>query len=200
MKHIVFDLGQVLIQWKPEQAFESFFQDTAAMRDWMDRVDFSQWNRLQDGGRPLTEGLAQARKDYGSNAAPLENYTELFPRTIATPISGSWKIAESLKANGHRTFAITNWSRDNWPAALANYPRLKTLFEDIVVSGVEGLLKPAPEIYLTLTRRNGIKPADCVFIDDSIANVDGARAVGMDAIHFTGVAALKAALTERGIG
>ncbi|MEO0654492.1 MAG: HAD-IA family hydrolase, partial [Pseudomonadota bacterium] len=44
----------------------------------------------------------------------------------------------------------------------------------------------------------GVAPADCVFIDDSPKNVDGAKAAGMDAIHFTDAAALEAALTERG--
>lgn len=200
MKHIVFDLGQVLIEWSPEPAFAGYFDDAAALRNWMARIDFNGWNRLQDGGRPLAEGLAAARTAHGDEAAPLENYTANFPLTIAAPVSGSWEIAEALKAAGHRLFAITNWSHDNWPAALVGYPRLQTLFEDIVVSGTEGLLKPEPEIYLTLTRRNGIAPGDCIFIDDSTANVEGARAVGMDAIRFTDSEALRLALKERGIG
>ncbi|SIT17513.1 HAD family hydrolase [Paracoccus saliphilus] len=200
MRHIVFDLGQVLIEWSPEPAFSGHFDDQAAIRDWMARVDFNGWNRLQDGGRPLAEGLAAARAAHGDEAAPLENYTANFPLTIAAPVPGSWEIAEALKAAGHRLFAITNWSHDNWPAALTGYPRLQTLFEDIVVSGTERLLKPEPEIYLTLTRRNDIASGDCIFIDDSAANVEGARAVGMDAIRFTDSEALRQALKERGIG
>ncbi|RMC37828.1 HAD family hydrolase [Paracoccus alkanivorans] len=200
MKHIVFDLGQVLIEWTPEPAFNGHFNDIAAIRDWMARVDFDGWNRLQDGGRPLAEGLAAARQAYGEDAAPLESYTANFPRTIARPVPGSWEIAEALRAAGHRLFAITNWSHDNWPAALDGYPRLGTLFEDIVVSGTERLLKPEPEIYLTLTRRNGIAAQDCIFIDDSALNVQGARAVGMDAVRFTDSETLRIALKERGIG
>ncbi|RNF35374.1 HAD family hydrolase [Paracoccus methylarcula] len=200
MKHIVFDLGQVLIEWSPEPAFAGHFDNAEAIRDWMARVDFDGWNRLQDGGRTMAEGLAAARAAHGEDAAPLESYTANFPLTIAAPVPGSWEIAESLKSAGHRLFAITNWSHDNWPAALTGYPRLQTLFEDIVVSGTEGLLKPEPGIYLTLIRRNGIAPDDCIFIDDSAANVEGARAVGMDAIRFTGSEALRMALKERGIG
>lgn len=199
MKHIVFDLGQVLINWAPEQAFAGYFPDPSAMREWMRRVDFHGWNYLQDGGRPLAEGLAAARSAHGEEAAPFEDYTANFPLTIQERVPGSWEIANELKSAGHRLFAITNWSRDNWPAALTCHPQLETLFEDIVVSGIEGLLKPEPEIYHTLLDRNGIEARDCIFIDDSAANVDGAKAVGMEAIHFTTADALRDALRKSGI-
>lgn len=197
--HIVFDLGNVLIGWQPELAFADHFDDLQKARDWLDRIGFHDWNRTQDGGRSMADGLAAARALHGAEAEPLMGYAAGFPITIREPITGSWQIAEALKEAGHRMFAITNWSADNWPAALETYPQLATLFEDIVVSGIEGMLKPEPEIYLTLTNRNGIAPADCLFIDDSRANVDGARAVGMDAIHFTDAPALAEALRDRGI-
>lgn len=197
--HIVFDLGNVLIGWQPELAFANHFGGLQQARDWLDRIGFHDWNRTQDGGRSMADGLAAARALHGADAEPLTGYTAGFPATIREPIPGTWQIAEGLKQAGHRMFAITNWSADNWPAALETYPRLATLFEDIVVSGVEKLLKPDPEIYLTLTGRNGIAPSDCLFIDDSEANIRGAQAIGMDAIHFTDAPALSAALHERGI-
>lgn len=199
MKHIVFDLGHVLIGWQPELAFEDFFDDHAAARHWMMRINFGEWNLTQDGGRPLSEGLAAARAAYGDDAAPLEVYTQNFPLTIAEPMPGSWELAEELKAAGHRLFSITNWSGDNWPAALAQYPRLTTIFEDVVVSGIEGLLKPKPEIYQKLLQRNDITAEDCIFVDDRTENVEGAKAVGMDGILFTGADDLRAALKDRGI-
>ncbi|TRW95529.1 HAD family phosphatase [Paracoccus sp. M683] len=199
MPHIVFDLGWVLIGWQPEVAFADHFPDPQAARDWLEQIDFHDWNRTQDGGRSLADGLAAAHARFGDLATPLAAYPAGFAATIAEPMPGTWQIAEALKSAGHRMFAITNWSADNWPAATRLYPRLTTLFEDIVVSGQEKLLKPDPAIYLTLTDRNGIAPTDCLFIDDSATNVDGARAVGMDAIHFTGATALAEALHQRGI-
>lgn len=199
MKHIVFDLGQVLIRWSPEHAFKGHFPDAPAMHDWMERVGFHGWNKLQDGGRSLIDGLTVARAAHGADAAPLEDYGRNFAATIAEPVPGSWEIAQTLKARGHRLFAITNWSTDNWPAAQQLYPQLATLFDDIVVSGIEGIMKPQPEIYLILTRRNNISAADCIFIDDSAANVAGAQAVGMDAILFRDAESLQTSLAERGI-
>lgn len=200
MKHVVFDLGQVLISWHPEAAFAGRFADDDAIRDWMAWIGFHDWNRQQDAGRSLAEGLAEIRAAHGAVAGPIDQYADRFGETIRDAVPGSWQIAEALKARGHRLFAITNWSADNWPAARAAYPRLDGLFEDIVVSGIERLLKPDPAIYLTLTSRNGIAAEDCIFIDDSPANVAGAVAVGMDAILFTDAPALAAALRLRGIG
>ena len=74
-----------------------------------------------------------------------------------------------------------------------------TVFRDIVVSGQVALLKPEPAIYRMLLDRNGLVAQDCLFIDDSLPNVEGARAVGMDAIHFTDAEALAAELTARGL-
>jgi len=66
------------------------------------------------------------------------------------------------------------------------------------VSGTEKLIKPDPAIYRLALARWGVAAADTVFIDDNAANVEGARRVGMHAIHFTGEPALRAEL--RGLG
>lgn len=88
-------------------------------------------------------------------------------------------------------FALTNWSAESWPAATELHPRL-SLFRDVLVSGREGLLKPDAAIYQRLLDRNGLLAGESIFIDDSLANVEGARAVGLDAIHFTDAGALRA--------
>jgi len=61
------------------------------------------------------------------------------------------------------------------------------------------MIKPDPHIFHLLCDRAGVAPDSCIFIDDAMRNVDGARAVGMDGIHFTSSGALEAALTERGV-
>jgi len=68
-----------------------------------------------------------------------------------------------------------------------------------VVSGQDRVLKPQPGIFALLCERASLAPVDCLFIDDSAQNVAGARAFGMDAIHFTTPEALEAALIARGI-
>lgn len=198
MKNVVFDLGKVLIDWHPERAFQDHFPDPKATLDWMRRVDFAGWNRAQDGGRSLSDGMQAARAAHGDAALPLEDYTARFPQTIVDAIPGTWDLIEMLDAAHVPLFAITNWSADNWPAAVATYPRLLTIFRDIVVSGQVGMLKPDAEIYELLCLRNGLTPGDCLFIDDSPENVAGAEAVGMAAFHFTDAAGLSDELERRG--
>ncbi|MDS9466862.1 HAD family phosphatase [Paracoccus sp. MBLB3053] len=198
-KNIIFDLGAVLIEWDPALAFADVFTTRDAAEAWLREIDFATWNRLQDGGRSFADGIAAARAQHGNRADPLEGYLAAFPVTIEKPIDGSWDILEKLASTGMPLFAITNWSAETWPAALELYPRLSTVFRDIVVSGEVARLKPEPEIYRLLMERNNLVAEDCIFIDDSAANVAGARALGIDAIRFTDADSLAEELSRRGI-
>lgn len=184
MQNIVFDLGKVLIDWDPALAFRDYFDDPADIAGWMQRVDFHGWNHEQDGGRSHADGVAAALQHHGELARPLEGYVTNFARTIAQPIPGTWELAEMLDMAGVPLFAITNWAADTWPAALQTYPRLRTIFDDIVVSGQIGIRKPDPRIYQMLLDRHQLDAAATVFIDDVAANVDGARELGMTGILF----------------
>lgn len=89
--------------------------------------------------------------------------------------------------------------RRYWPVALEVHPQLGEAFEDVVVSGHEGRVKPDREIYDLLCRRNKLSPSDCLFIDDSAANADGARKAGWQAHHFTSPDGLRRDLNARGL-
>jgi 2-haloacid dehalogenase len=71
-------------------------------------------------------------------------------------------------------------------------------FDGIVVSGEERIVKPDPAIYRLLLDRYELSPADCLFIDDSLKNVLGARAVGMHAHHFESINGLRSELSRHG--
>jgi putative hydrolase of the HAD superfamily len=59
------------------------------------------------------------------------------------------------------------------------------LFEVMLFSAEEGIQKPAPEIYRRVLARLGIEAHEAIFIDDWLDSVEGARAVGLHAIHYT---------------
>lgn len=197
--NVIFDLGMVLIEWDPALAFADVFDRRDEAEAWLEKIDFLAWNRLQDGGRSFAQGIAAARADHGDLADPLQDYVAAFDLTIEKPVPGSWEILEDLVARNVPLYAITNWSAETWPAAQQAYPRLGQVFRDIVVSGQERQLKPEPQIYQTLLQRNGLAAQDCIFIDDSVANVEGARRLGIDAIHFLDAETLAKALAERGL-
>ncbi|WP_127105441.1 HAD family hydrolase [Pararhodobacter zhoushanensis] len=192
--HVVFDVGNVLIRWRPERAVAHVYPDRDEALAYLEAVGFAEWNYTQDGGRSFAEGIAALEAAHPGQSGPLSSYVARFGETIAEPISGTWELLDRLKARGHRLFAITNFAAETWPVALQVHPRLGEVFEDVVVSGFEKLLKPEPAIFDCLLKRNGLQAQDCLFIDDSPANVTGAQAVGMAAHLFTTPEALEADL------
>ncbi len=192
---VVFDIGGVLVDWQPHLAWAEELGSRAAAEAFMARVDFKERNRRADGGARFADLAAEIADPEDSRR--LGQYVARYTRTVPDRVPGTWGIVDTLIARRTPLHAITNWSAETWEEGLKVHPRLAEVFGVTVVSGREGVSKPDPAIFALLCARAGVAPADCVFIDDAPHNVDGARAAGMDAIHFTGAAALRAALAER---
>jgi 2-haloacid dehalogenase len=97
--------------------------------------------------------------------------------------------------SGSRLLALTNWSGETFPVALSKYDFLHW-FEGIVVSGDEKTRKPFSDIYRILLDRYAVEPAQAVFIDDSLKNVEGAQVLGIQGIHFQGAGHLRERLVQ----
>ena len=108
------------------------------------------------------------------------------------------RLLDELKSRGVPLYALTNWSHEKFPVARERFPFLAR-FDGIVVSGEEGVIKPAAELFRILLERHRVRAEDSVFIDDAPRNVDGAIAVGMRGIRFTGADALRAELGALGL-
>ncbi len=198
MSTVVFDLGGVLIDWDPRYLYRKLFAgDTAAMERFLAEICTPEWNLRQDAGRSWAEGTAELKAQHPAQAALIEAYHLRWPEMLAGPIDGSVAILRELRDAGTPLYALTNWSQETFPVALERYDFLGW-FAGIVVSGREGLVKPDPRIYRVLLERHGLRAEECVYIDDNAANVAAARALGMDAIAFTGAEALRVALAARG--
>jgi putative hydrolase of the HAD superfamily len=87
----------------------------------------------------------------------------------------------AARAAGVRTGLVSNsWGATRYPQHV-----LDELFDGIVISGLEGMRKPAPAIYALGAERIGLPPAACVFVDDLPFNLDPARELGMAVVHHT---------------
>ena len=112
-------------------------------------------------------------------------------RRLSSPLSGNpaarhrrqRAILEELHARRAPLYAITNWSGEKFRETRPRYPFLDC-FRDIVVSGDERIIKPGAAIYNLPVARHGLHAADCLFVDDNLHNVEGARAVGMQSHHL----------------
>jgi 2-haloacid dehalogenase len=197
MTAIVFDVGNVLLRWDPYLAFLPDLGDRTAVDAFFARTDFYRRNLRADGGESFADLAAELADP--TDAALLAAYVDRYDLTIPDPIEGTWALMDRLRAKGHAIHAITNWSAETWPIGVATHPRLGTSFGVTIVSGKERTMKPEARIFALLCERARVAPADCLFIDDSEKNILGARAAGMDAVHFIGPDALAAALAERGL-
>jgi 2-haloacid dehalogenase len=195
---VVFDVGNVLIEWDPEHLYRKLIPDAAARADFLARICTMEWNLEQDRGRRWAAAVAERIALFPDQAPLIAAYSDRWHEMVPGEVPGSVAILERLREAGVPLYAITNFSSEKFAEAQARFPFL-TRFIDVVVSAEEGLLKPDPAIYRRLLDRNGLAASDCLFIDDSEKNVIGARAMGMRAHHFRDAAGLAAALRAEGL-
>ena len=196
---IIFDLGGVLIDWNPEYVFREVIPDPERRRYFFENICTHDWNVEQDAGRPLAEATELLVNEYPEWESEIRAYYGRWEEMLGGPIHETVDLLGELREReGLRLLALTNWSGETFPVALSKYDFLHW-FEGIVVSGEEKTRKPFADIYETLLDRYEVNPGQAVFIDDSLKNVEGAEAVGINGIHFQGIAQLRATLDEWGI-
>jgi HAD superfamily hydrolase (TIGR01509 family) len=194
----VFDVGNVLIEWDPRHVYRDLFPGEPDAMSWfLDTICTAAWNLAQDAGRTWAEAVGQLVAVYPEWRAEIEAYDKRWQDMVPGVIDGSVAILDRLRQDGVRLFAITNFSSEKFVESARRFPFFDW-FDGIVVSGDDRLLKPDLPIFRLLCARYGMAAADCVFIDDNAANVAGAQAAGMTAIHFSDPDALERAL--RGLG
>ena len=194
--NVVFDLGAVLIEWNPRHLYRKVFTDEAQMEWFLANVCHNDWNLAQDRGRTFDEAVAEAINRHPDWKREIELYRDRWMEMVPGDIPGSVQILEELHSKAAPLYAITNWNGDTFRATQNRFKFLR-LFRDIVVSGDEKMLKPEPDIFHLLARRNNIKLSQSLFIDDSLKNVRGAEAVGMQSHHFVNPDGLRADLRAR---
>lgn len=196
---VVFDIGNVLVGWDPRNLYRRYFAGREDEMEWfLKNVCTPAWNVEQDRGRSFGEAVELLVKEHPPEWHPMiRAFDQEWHETISGPIEGSVAILRKLKAMRVPVYAITNWNQDKFREARRRFDFLDS-FDGIVVSGDEGLLKPDREIFELFFKRYGVAPQSAVFVDDSKHNVEGARAAGMEALHFTSPEALARDL--RGLG
>jgi 2-haloacid dehalogenase len=194
---VVFDLGGVLVDWDPRYLYRQLMP-AHEVDDFLDEVGFAAWNREQDAGSGWAEAVRRHGERYPHRRELLAAYPARFPETLGGDIPGSVALLTELHGGGVRLLALTNWSAETFPHARARFGWLD-LFEDVVVSGVEGMAKPDPAIFRLLLDRHGLSAADTVFVDDSPANIHAAADLGLTALLFRTAEELRSDLVRLGV-
>ena len=181
---VVFDVGKVLFEWDLRHLFAKLIADKAELEYFVTHVVTPEWHFQHDAGRPLAEMTAERTALYPKYKNEIDAYRTRFNETIPGPVTGSLEIVRELAERAVPLFAITNFGAEFWEMFRPTQP-IFDHFGDIVVSGVEKMVKPDPDIYALALRRFGLKPGEAIFIDDNHDNVVSARANGFAAHHFT---------------
>ncbi|MBX9858570.1 MAG: HAD-IA family hydrolase [Sphingomonas sp.] len=198
---VIFDVGMVLYDWNPRYLYAKVFAersigDDRALDAFLNTVVTRGWHFQHDAGRPFAETSAELIAEHPAHAELIAMWGPRFLETMGDPIPGMPELVAELDHAGVPLFAITNFSGEFWKPFRAREAWLFDRFRDIVVSGDEKLIKPDPAIYALALERFGLRAEQAVFVDDNVANVEAAAAMGIGAHHFVDGANLRTWLVQ----
>jgi 2-haloacid dehalogenase len=196
IKAIIFDYGNVLLEWNPRHVYRHYFPDDhEGMERFLHEVDFMGWNAQQDRGRTFKEGVADLSSQFPHYSHLIQAYHDHWKESIGNALTGTVEILKELKQTGYPLYGLTNWSAETFPYARAKYAFFD-LFDDMVISGTVGHVKPEPEIYHIMLEKIGRPAQECLFIDDSLPNIKQAEKLGIIGIHFQSAEQLRLELSK----
>ncbi|WP_312681556.1 HAD family hydrolase [Stenotrophomonas chelatiphaga] len=195
---LIFDLGGVLIDWNPRYLYRTLFDDAARMEHFLEHVCSPQWNAEQDAGRSWEQAVDELAAEHPHQRELIAAYWLRWQETLGDALHGTVALLAELKAAGVALYALTNWSAQTFPIARERFGFLSA-FDDILVSGEEGLAKPDPRIFERALQRFGVEPSATLFIDDAAANVQAAMGRGIPSLLFRNADSLRASLHALGL-
>ena len=198
IRHIVFDIGRVLIHYDPNLPFSRIIPDEAERRWFFDHVCTHDWNLEQDRGRAWADAEAEVIARYPEREEQIRAFRLYWREMVPHAYEDSVAIMKGLIDSGRDVTMLTNFAADTFQEARQIYPFLD-LPRGVTVSGEIGLLKPDVAIYERHAADFDLDPAASLFIDDVLANVEGARAAGWQAVQFMGADKLRADLDKLGV-
>jgi putative hydrolase of the HAD superfamily len=191
--NVVFDLGAVLIGWEPATLLRMHFPErasTAEAAGALARAFFhhDDWLAFDCGIRTIDDVVARTSERL---SLPRERLARMLT-TLGDelqPIAESVEVLEKLhgrkaEQSGLRLFYLSNMPSP-YARALERRMAFFGLFDGGIFSGDVKLIKPNSDIYQLLAWRHGLRAEQTLFIDDTAANVEAARALGWHAIHCT---------------
>lgn len=200
--NIVFDLGAVLLAWEPVALVQSQFLPHAPTADAAHALarqmfHHEDWLGFDRGTHSLDDAIGRMALRLSLPAdrlnqvlAPMGERLEPIPVTI--------ELLARLRARRDAGEPLRLYYLSNMPSPYARVLEYRHAFfqwfDGGIFSGDVRMIKPDPRIYALMAERHGLRAQETVFIDDSLANVEAARAFGWQAIHCERPAELPAQL------
>ena len=182
---VVFDIGNILIKFAPDDFLQQLFPGDEAMQQHMLRHVYKgpYWPCFDRGTMTYAEAARRLAAEAGGKEADylhaLEGWIEL-----KTPIEEGWRAARRCKRAGKKLYLLSNYPRKGYARMREKFADRFALFDGGCISSDCHRLKPEPEIYRTLIDQCGLTPQRTLFIDDTLANVEGAMKSGIHGFHM----------------
>ena len=174
---VIFDIGSVLVSTGSPRNIVSNIGTEFTERErkaWHEYKigkldDFQYWQRIFEGSKHA------GRENEFANAARTLH-------SISLP-GEALPLVKPLHDNGYKIAILSNHVNEwAWPM-IRNFG-LDQLADPIIISSDVKVAKPTPAIYELVLERAGKRPEQCVFIDDKMGNIEPARKLGINTIHF----------------
>ncbi len=196
---VVFDVGNVLVDWNPRAFFARYIADPARLDRFLGEVATLEWHTQHDAGRSFADTSAELIALHPDEAEHIRLWGERFDEQIGDVLPGMAELVADLDARGWPLFAVTNFSDEFWPPFRAREAVLLDHFRDILVSGEVKIVKPDPAIYALALERFGLAPGAGLFVDDRAENVAAAERAGFVGHVFHDAVTLRVALEGYGL-
>ncbi|MDR2708778.1 MAG: HAD family phosphatase [Elusimicrobiota bacterium] len=198
IKNIVFDVGGVFAIWQPKAIFRKYFKTEADVEKFMKEIDFEGMNSKGDLGISVSALSKEIAEKFPQYAEAILAYDRDWLDTITNEIDGTKDLVGELKKNGYKIYILSNWESDKFRLFDSKY-KILDMADGYIISGDIKKVKPFAEIYNALTQKYNLKGEECVFLDDRLENVEGAKNVGWQAILFKDAKSAEVDLQKLGV-
>ena len=192
---VVFDLGNVLIDWNPRYLYRKFFSNETEMEWFLKNICNDDWNNKHDAGESFSNSIPELCRLYPEFTDLIKIWFDRWEEMLGGKIEETVEILSELKNNGTPLYILSNWSSETFPKAEVKYDFLKW-FQGKIISGQVGKVKPDIEIFYILSNTYNINPKNTVFIDDKFENINAAKLIGYHVIHYKNAILLRSELKE----
>ena len=198
VKAVLFDIGNVMITWQPENLFRKIITDADRRAYFLDTVVPMDWHMNHDAGVTFADNRKNRLERFPEFADEIHAFDTRFDEMLGEPIPETMAVIEELETRGIPQYALTNMPQEKAQMVFDHIPVFRHM-RDVVISGVEKIVKPDPAIYKLALKRMGLEASEVFFTDDSAVNIDAARKMGFVTHLFDRPETLRPALVSAGV-
>ncbi|WP_299746362.1 HAD family phosphatase [uncultured Tateyamaria sp.] len=184
IKAVVFDIGNVLIEWQPERFYDSVIGEERR-RAMFDQVDLHGMNDKVDMGHPFKETIYSSAEEYPGWRDEIRMWHDRWIEMASPAIDHSVRLMKALQSKAIPVFSLTNFGIGSYDFAATRYDFLNDFDRDFI-SGHMQVIKPDPTIYEMLEQTSGLNGDSLIFTDDRADNITAAQTRGWRTHHFDG--------------